>query len=112
GRNYGWGSSYACGTAGVGPNPKRPLKRWSNVIAVTDPWFYKGRMGRLSGDIYAGGFSDGKLHRLMLNRKGTRVKKDRAILGGAGPIVDVSKGPKGWLYYMTPSGIFRIVPRR
>jgi len=112
GRNYGWGSSYACGTAGVGPNPKRPLKRWSNVIAVTDPWFYKGRMGRLSGDIYAGGFSDGKLHRLVLNRKGTRVKNDRAILGGAGPIVDVSKGPKGWLYYMTPSGIFRIVQRR
>jgi hypothetical protein len=25
-------------------------------------------------------------------------------------IVDVAKGPGGWLYYMTPGAIFKIVP--
>ncbi|MDQ3752977.1 MAG: PQQ-dependent sugar dehydrogenase [Actinomycetota bacterium] len=110
GRNYGWGSGYACGTSGVGPRPKRPLHRWGSVIAVTDPWWYKGRMKRLNGDIYAGGFSDGALHRLVMNGKGTRVRRDKVIHSGSGGIVDVAKGPGGWLYFMTASSIYRIVP--
>ncbi len=110
GRNYGWGPGYACGTAGVGPNPKRPLKRWASPIAVTDPWWYRGRMKRLNGDIYAGGYNSGGLHRLVINGKGTRVRKDRVIYD-ASEIVDVTKGPKGWLYFSTQSAIFRIVPR-
>jgi len=109
GRNYGWGNGYSCGDAGVGPRPKRPLHRWGAVIAVTDPWWYKGRMKRLNGDIYAGGFSDGALHRLLMNDKGTKVRRDRIIHRGEG-IVDVSKGPGGWLYFMTATGMYRIVP--
>lgn len=108
GRNYGWGGGYNCGTAGRGPSPKRPLHRWGDVIAVTDPWWYRGRMKRLNGDIYAGGFSDGALHRLVMNDKGTRVRRDKIIHRGEG-IVDVAKGPGGWLYFMTTTGIYRIV---
>ncbi|MDQ3766722.1 MAG: PQQ-dependent sugar dehydrogenase [Actinomycetota bacterium] len=109
GRNYGWGNGYNCGTAGVGPRPKRPLHRWDAVIAVTDPWWYKGRMKRLSGDIYAGGFTNGTLHRLVMNEKGTKVRRDKVIHRGEG-IVDVAKGPGGWLYFMTATGMYRIVP--
>lgn len=109
GRNYGWGSGYSCGPGGVGPRPKGPLHRWSAVIAVTDPWWYQGRMKRLNGDIYAGGFSDGTLHRLVINAKGTKVRRDRVIHRAEG-VVDVSKGPKGWLYFLTASGMYRIVP--
>lgn len=109
GRNYGWGSGYQCGTKGVGPNPKGPLRRWGNIVVPTDPTFYKGRMKSLSGDIYVPTFDDG-LHRLILNRKGTKVKKDRRI-HGAGEMTDATKGPKGWLYFATAGGIFRIVPK-
>lgn len=109
GRNFGWGSGYQCGTKGVGPNPKGPLRRWSNIVVPTDPTFYKGRMGSLSGDIYVPTFSDG-LHRLILNGKGTRVRKDRVIYG-ADNMTDATKGPRGWLYFATNSGIFRIVPK-
>ncbi len=66
-------------------------------------------MKRLNGDIYAGGFSDGALHRLVMNDKGTRVRRDKIIHRGEG-IVDVAKGPGGWLYFMTTTGIYRIVP--
>lgn len=110
GRNYGWGDGYDCGTAGVGPNPKRPLKRWSDVIVPTDPWFYEGRMRRLSGDLYVGDFSAGKLRRVHLNRKGTRVRRIHSIHDASEGIVDVTKGPGGWLYFATPSSIRRIVP--
>jgi glucose/arabinose dehydrogenase len=112
GRNYGWGPGYTCGTAGVGPNPKPPLKRWTPPIVPTDPWFYEGRMGRLSGDLYMGDFKDGRLRRFHFNRDGTRVKRGTTIFNAQQGIVDVAKGPGGWLYFMTaPNGnIKRIVP--
>lgn len=109
GRNYGWGPGYDCGTAGVGPNPKAPMVRWSQIIVPTDPGWYKGRMGALSGDLYIGDFR-GRLHRLVMNDRGNRVKADRIIHTTSDGITDVSKGPGGWLYYMTTSAIHRIVP--
>jgi glucose/arabinose dehydrogenase len=110
GRNYGWGSGYSCGTAGVGPNPKRPLKRWSSIIVPTDPWWYRGKLAKLNGDIYMGDF-EGRLHRIGLNRKGSRVRFDRIIHRAPNGIVDVTKGPGGLLYFATPGAIFRIVRR-
>lgn len=107
GRNYGWGDNYQCGS-GRGEDPVDPLKRWTPVIVPTDPWWYRGRMKKLSGSLYMGDFN-GDLHRLVMNDKGTQVTADRIIHSGD-PIVDVSKGPGGWLYFMTPSAIFRIVP--
>ena len=107
GANYGWGDDYVCGT-GRGENPVAPLKRWTPPIVPTDLWWYRGRMKKLSGSLYMGDF-DGNLHRFMMNGEGTQVTDDRIIHSGD-PIVDVSKGPGGWLYFMTPSGIFRIVP--
>ena len=111
GRNYGWGDGYRCGTAGVGRNPRRPLQRWSTPVVPTDPWWYMGRMRRLSGDLYVGDWATGRLHRFNLNRKGTLVRRHRSIFNGASGIVDVSKGPGGWLYFMTAGAIHRIVRR-
>jgi glucose/arabinose dehydrogenase len=110
GRNYGWGAGYSCGTAGVGPNPKGPLRRWGGIIVPTDPWWYKGELGKLSGDIYMGDFRD-RLHRIRLNRKGTRLRSDRIIHRAPDGIVDVTKGPGGLLYFATPNTIYRIVRR-
>jgi aldose sugar dehydrogenase len=107
GRNYGWGAGYRCGS-GVGSNPVGPLRRWSPPIVPTDLWWYRGRMKKLSGDLYMGDF-DGNLHRFVMNDSGTAVQADRIIHSGES-IVDVSKGPGGWLYFMTPSAIHRIVP--
>ncbi len=109
GTNYGWGVGYQCGTRGVGPNPRGPIRRWSEIIVPTDAWWYEGRMKSLSGSLYAGDYGNGDLHRFFMNAKGTRVREDRVIHSGSGPIVDVAKGPGGWLYFMTNSAIFRIV---
>ena len=109
GANYGWGNGYRCGTAGVGPDPRGPIRRWSSIIVPTDAWWYEGRMKSLSGSLYVGAF-DGDLHRLFVNSKGTRVRRDRVVHSTGDGIVDVSKGPGGWLYFMTPSAIYRILP--
>ena len=107
GRNYGWGAAYLCGTSGVGLNPKPPIFRWSDVVVPTDPVFYKGRLGRLSGRLYVGDFSQGRLHRFALNSTGTNVRHHSIIYNGDG-IVDVAKGPGGWLYLLTSSAIKQI----
>jgi aldose sugar dehydrogenase len=109
GRNYGWGSGYVCGTAGVGTNPKPPIKRWSNIIVPTDPWWYRGAFGAMSGSLYVGAFGTNDLWRFNLNKRGTRVKNANATHTAPDGIVDVAKGPGGWLYYMTADGIRRIV---
>jgi glucose/arabinose dehydrogenase len=108
GANYGWGPGYRCGTAGDGDDPRGPLWRWSDIVVPTDVTWYAGRMKSLSGSLYVGDFS-GNLHRFFLNAKGTRVRKHR-IIHRSTQIVDVTKGPGGWLYFVTPSAIFRIVP--
>lgn len=108
GRNYGWGSGYECGTAGVGPNATGPIRRWSSIIVPTDPVWYNGRAKSLNNDLYVGAYGGGELHRLVMNAKGTAVKKDRVIHRADAGIVDVSKGPGGWLYYLTMGALYRI----
>ncbi|HEY7873557.1 MAG TPA: PQQ-dependent sugar dehydrogenase [Actinomycetota bacterium] len=108
GRNYGWGENYQCGTSGVGDNPKGPLQRYSSVIVPTDPVWYEGRIKSLSGSLLMGDFNNGRLHELVLNSKGTRIKRDRTVFTADGGIVDVAKGPGGWVYYLTPSAIMRL----
>jgi aldose sugar dehydrogenase len=108
GRNYGWGAGYSCGTRGVGPRPKGPLRRWTPPIVPTDPWWYRGRMKRLSGDLFMGDYR-GNLRRFVFNDRRTRIRRSRIVFAGPS-IVDVSKGPGGWLYFLTPGAMYRIVP--
>jgi glucose/arabinose dehydrogenase len=111
GRNYGWGSGYSCGTAGVGRRPKPPLFRWSSIVVPTDAAWYRGRMRRLSGSLYVGDFGTGRLHRFNLSRKGSRLRRHTVIYDGASGILDVAKASGGWLYLVTSGAILRIVPR-
>ena len=108
GRNYGWGAGYPCGTAGVGINPKGPLKRWTPPIVPTDPWFYRGRMKAFSGTILMGDFMTGRLHRFKLNSTGTHIRRHSTFFNGSEGILDVTKGPGGWVYFATPDSIRRI----
>ncbi len=108
GRNYGWGAGYECGDP-VGNNPKPPLKSWTPPIVPTDLWWYSGRLKAMSGSLYMGDYGDGALHRFVMNRKANRVKEDRIVHRAGDGIVDVSKGPGRWLYFLTRDSIMRIV---
>lgn len=110
GRNYGWGPAQdASCSATDGPNPKAPLRNYSNVIVPTDPVWYEGKLKALSGTLLLGDFN-GNLRRFRLNDKGTRIRSEKVIHSTSG-IVDVAKGPGGWPYFLTTSGIFRIVEK-
>ena len=111
GGNYGSGNGYQCGTAGVGDNPIPPLIRWDPTIVPTDLWFYDGKIEALAGDLYFGDFGAGQLHRITLDEQGTDVLSDTIIFDSPTQIVDVSEGPGGYLYFMTPTAIHRIKGR-
>lgn len=110
GRNYGWGPGYDCGTAGVGPNPKPPEVRWSNVIVPTDLGWYSGKLKALRG-LLGADYGRGRLHRFVMNGRGTKVRKDQIIYNGGAPLVDVAEGPGRWLYFLTGNAIKRVVRR-
>ena len=84
------------------------MKRWTPTIVPTDPVWYRGRIGSLSGSLLMGDFGNGRLHRFVLNGKGTRIKRDRTVTTVDGGIVDVAKGPGGWVYFLTPTAIMRL----
>lgn len=108
GRNYGWGPLYRCGTSGVGSDPKAPIVRWSNIIVPTDLTWYRGKLKALSG-LVMGDYDTGRLHRFVMNDDHTRVRSDKIVYDGADGIIDVAKGPGGWLYFLTNNAIRRIV---
>jgi hypothetical protein len=64
----------------------------------------------LSGSVYMGDFRSGRLHRFHLDRKGHLLSRS-VIFNASEGIVDVSKGPGGWLYFLTPSAIYRVARR-
>jgi hypothetical protein len=53
---------------------------------------------------------EGRLHRLVMNRKGTDIRDDRVIYRADRGLRDVSKGPGGYLFFMNDRAIYRIVP--
>ena len=108
GQNYGWGTGYRCGTAGVGLTPTAPIRRWSDIIVPTDPTWYRGRLKALTG-LLMGDYGSGRIHRFVLNDSNSDVRADRIVYDGSESIVDVAKGPGGWLYFLTPSAIKRVV---
>lgn len=108
GRNYGWGENYQCGTAGVGLDPKPPIRRYSDIIVPTDMTWYTGKLKSLRGLLMAD-YGTGRIHRFVLNDSNTDVREDRIVYDGGDGILDVARGPGGWLYFLTSSAIMRVV---
>jgi glucose/arabinose dehydrogenase len=109
GENYGWGAGYECGSKGLGPSPRGSLVSWTPPIVPTDLWFYSGTTKSLAGYLYMGDFGAGKLHRFELSEDGDEVVKEDIVYDSPSQIVDVSEGPEGLLYFLTPDSIYRFV---
>lgn len=109
GQNYGWGAGYECGSKGLGPSPRGPLVNWTPPIVPTDLWFYSGVTQSLAGYLYMGDFGAGKLHQFQLSPDGDEVVNEKIVYDSPSQIVDVSEGPGGLLYFLTPDSIYRFV---
>ena len=109
GGNYGWGAGYDCTSRGLGSDPLPSLVSWTPPIVPTDLWFYTGTTKSLAGYLYMGDFGAGKLHQFKLSSDGDKVVQEEIVYDSPSQIVDVSEGPGGLLYFLTPDSIYRFV---
>lgn len=124
GNNYGWGEGYVCSGSGYDPvgdphyEPVDPIFRFKNgtdVVAPTDAWWYEGRMDALDDQLFATSYIHGRLHRFDLSNDGTNVSSEGTVYDDPGKLIDVFKGPGGWLYFISIDSelmgtVKRIVP--
>lgn len=108
GANYGWGADYDCDGPAVGINPVPPLRSWSPTIAPTDMTWYEGRVDALRGGLLMSDYNDGNIHRFTLNKAGTAIIDESIVHDTNTSLMDVEKGPGGWVYFLTPGAIRRI----
>lgn len=108
GENYGWGPGYNCTGPAVGVDPMPPLREWTPTIAPTDVVFYEGRLDALDGTLLMGDYNRGRIHRFELSKDGMDITDESIVHNDDGAIIDVAKGPGGWVYYLTETAIKRI----
>ena len=108
GANYGWGPNYDCDGPQVGADPVRPLRSWTPTIAPTDMTWYEGRINRLDGTLLMSDYNEGDLHSWELNAAGTELTEEYRFHETNSSLMDVAKGPGGWVYFLTSTAIKRI----
>jgi len=110
GGNYGWPA-----VRGVAGDARfvDPVLAFPQSIAPTEAAFFTGsQISNLSGDLVFGDWLRGGLNRLRFAAPGsTQVALNDAIASspdGANGILDVEDGPEGYLYFTTPSAVYRV----
>ena len=110
GGNYGWPT-----VLGVAGDPRfiDPILAFSQTIAPTEATFFTGsQVGNLSGDLVFGDWLRGGLNRVrFVDPTSTQVERSDLLASSPdGPtgILDVEGGPDGYLYFTTPSEVYRV----
>jgi hypothetical protein len=72
-------------------------------------------MSSLNNQLYVTSFVDGRVHRFKMSADGTTVNGHFIVYDDPGRLIDVFKGPGGWLYFISLDSTFtgtvkRIVP--
>lgn len=102
--NFGWGAGYTCNGPPVGPSPRAPLRDWTPTIVPTDMVWYKGPLDEADDRLLMADFkSGGKIHSFDMSADGTTIEDSDVLYDGPEGIVDVARGPGGWVYFITPS---------
>ena len=112
GGNYGWDKRKISGRRNK-PGYVEPILVYERTIAPTGIAFYSGKRYPESdrGKLFFADWNEGRIRRVTLSREPpvrvVRVQED--VYHHTEGIVDLVMGPDGWLYFTTPSGIYRLV---
>ena len=128
GRNYGWpvvsyGRSYSgdlTGNSGpvsdqpVAPGMEPPLLFWAPSIALSGMAFYTGdRFPLWKGSLFVGGLVGEQIQRIVMNPRGSPIRRDSLLTALRQRIREVRQGPDGLLYLLTDEAagaLLRIEP--
>ena len=115
--NYGWGPSQTCtGTAPEntnqdGPNRILPVSFYADSIGITGIAFCDdcGLGGRSGGAAFHGAVTDGRVTRVILNRRRDDVDRRTIVYDHAQGTLSFEVGPRGRIYFSDFDGINRLV---
>jgi glucose/arabinose dehydrogenase len=114
GGNYGWGPHETCSGASPantnrdGRHPIRPEVVYRSTIAITGIAFCQDcRLGRRSeGAAFHAAAKDGRITRLLLNRRRNEVRRRTIVYDHGDATLSVEVAPNGRIYFSDFSGIW------
>ncbi|MDQ4096107.1 MAG: PQQ-dependent sugar dehydrogenase [Actinomycetota bacterium] len=127
GLNYSWGEGATKGQAYAdyqedycaAPPPQEtpPLVSWGDgddnetdpTIVPTDMVWYRGPLDAADDRLLMGAFKLGAIYSFNVDASGQLVGAPKVLHDGPRYVLDVARGPGGWVYYLTISGMYRIV---
>jgi glucose/arabinose dehydrogenase len=117
GGNYGWGPSAGCSGASPGntnrdgPRPIRPKDVYVDPIGITGLAFCDrcGLGGRSNGAAFHGAVNDGRVTRLVLNRRRTGIARRTIVLDHGSATLSFEVGPRRAIYFSDFGGVYRLV---
>jgi glucose/arabinose dehydrogenase len=117
GGNYGWGPSAGCSGASPGntnrdgPRPIRPKDVYVDPIGITGIAFCDrcGLGGRSNGAAFHGAVNDGRVTRLVLNRRRTGIARRTIVLDHGSATLSFEVGPRRAIYFSDFGGVYRLV---
>jgi glucose/arabinose dehydrogenase len=117
GGNYGWGPSATCtgtspgNTNQDGPDPTLPATFYEDAIGITGIAFCDGcGLGRRSeGAAFHGAVNDGRVTRMILNRRRDDVERRTIVYDHPQGTLSFEVGPRGRIYFSDFDGIYRLV---
>lgn len=110
GGNYGWpvvsGPATTDDVDGLEGRYRDPVLAYEQIIVPTgiafaDPY---NAIPSIAGNMFFGTYGDQTIHRVVMNRRRTRVIEDVVWYHSKEPIVALAWGPRG-LYYSTPGAV-------
>jgi glucose/arabinose dehydrogenase len=112
GGNYGWRPGYPCGD--TDPNFIGPLIRFDQPIAPTGITFYNGDVfPQLKGGLFLVDFKEGKVRHYTIDENAQTVSNPEVLVNGEfGPLLDITQGPDGLIYFSSQTSIVRLVPKK
>ncbi len=109
GGNYGWPK-----VVGAGRDARfiDPVLTYRSSAAPTTMAFYTGLRypPAFRFNLYVGEYTTGVIRRLVLRYPDyEQVEREEILIQAPGPVIDVADGPDGYLYFSTPTGIYRVL---
>lgn len=109
GGNYGWPK-----VVGAGRDARfiDPVLTYRAQAGFTNMTFYTGLRypPAFRFNLFLGEYAAGLIRRVVLKYPDyTQVERDEVFIQAPGPVIEVADGPDGYLYFSTPSGIYRVI---
>jgi len=87
-----------------------PIYEWKSVMGPSGATFYSGNNFKdFENNLFVGIWNLGMLRMITLGENFETVESDKVVFAGYKPVMAVTEGPDGFIYFSTTDSIERII---